>query len=338
MAIYRTINGLNCGNLLQFLLITPSFLKSVSAATCTDALLDSGYPTCFEDCASICELYCPDVSNTTCECTTPAYATAIFDCVRKDCDASDYKLTENLAILGCNELGINVAPQLSAMDASVSATAVGATATSFPTSFATEGSGYGTATTTATGTTAASVYYPTAEKSKPTITTSGIIGIIIGALTVLSAIGSAIWLVWAIQKRKAHANPNRGHGAVSMVAPRQPAPDSTLKLEPIVQYIPQPGSDIYPTAVSQTLSDMYPTVVDNGHLHLQQVPMQYQQSPSIQRTVSPLQQQPPFNPYPATELPNSYPPPELSSSYQVAELPQTIPQPYVELPAGYNKS
>jgi hypothetical protein len=341
MPFNRIFRAVKSEILLQILFVASLLFTHVCTTTCTDALLASGYPTCFNNCASICELYCPDASNTTCECTTPAYAKAIFDCVRGDCDASDYKQTENLAILGCSEVGIDVAPQISAMDASASATAVGATATSFSTRASGNGVGTETSTSFATErtTAAATNYYPSAEKSRTTITASEIIGIIIGALSLLSIIGSVIWFVWAMQKRKAQANPNQGRGAVTMVAPPyQPPTDPTPKLEPVVQYTPHPGSDMYPTAITQTPGDMYPTVVNNMQPQYQQAPMQYQQVPFPQRAVSPLQQHPPFSPFPVTELANSYPRTELPSSFQVVELPHPAPQSHVELPGGFDKS
>jgi hypothetical protein len=337
MKIHQSINSQKSRILLRILLILITSLTHVGATTCTDALLQSGYPTCVNNCASICEVFCPDVSNTTCECTTPAYTKSIFDCIRGNCNASDYNLTENLAIIGCSALGINVAPQISAMDASVSATAAKTTAAQFSTSRAAGGGG--NAYATATGTAAPETYYPSGEQSKPTFTTTEIVGIIIGGLTALSLIGSVFWFIWAIQRRKAHANPNRGRSVVTMASPpHQPPPEQTPKPQPVVQYIPQPSSDMYPTAVIQAQGDIYPTVVSNGQQLYQQLPMQYQQVPVSQPAVSPLQQHPLYNPFPATELPNSHRSSELPSSYQAAELPHIAPQPHVELPAGFDKS
>jgi hypothetical protein len=310
---------------IRILLTITAFIASTGALTCTSALLQSGYPTCINGCASICENYCPDVTDTTCECTTPAYTKKIFDCVRRACSASDYSLTENMAIAGCSLIGINVAPQISAMDASVAATATGTKATNLATGTA----GSGTIVTITA----------TPSKKTPALSISAITGIVIGAITGLSFIASAIWLVWAIQKRKAHANPNQNRGPVVMVAPQyEPPMDPAPKPEPTVQWIPQPNSDMYPTAVTQTLSDAYPTVVNNGQqqyqqqmmpMQPQQMPMQYQQIPFQQQNVSPIQQQPPFNAYPPTELPNSN---------TIAELPHAVSQTHVELPAGYGKS
>jgi hypothetical protein len=314
--------------LLPVLVALTIILSPINALTCRDALLQSGYPTCFDNCAGICANYCPGPANQTCLCTTPTYGTAILNCVRKSCSASDYKFAESLSIIGCSEVGINVAPALSAIDASVAATATGI-ATSFATGY-TAGSG---ASATATSRPLAST-----DDKTPSLSTSDVVKIVIGALSGVSVILFAAWMVWTIVKRRRHANPNQNHGPVTIVAePYQPPPYEAAKSEPVVQWVPQPGSDVYPTAVTQTSSDVYPTVVGNGQPQYAQVPIQqqqvlvpYQQVPLPPQPVSPLQQHvQPFNQHPAAELPNIY---------HVTELPHPAAQQHVELPAGFNKS
>ena len=220
-------------------------------ASCTDILLQSGYPACFNQCASTCEKYCPGalVSDPSCACKTPAYTKDIFSCGLNSCDSDDYQKTVALAKSDCELYGIDISSQLLAVNSSTSGTPSAETSSAGRFGQITATAGVGTGPNSGI-------------RGIPITTIAGL------AVGVLAGIGIGALLVWlCLRKRKPKVNPAQTHGPVITGPPFQ-GTDTTGQKEPFAKWNPQSprrqlsygGEQFTSTAISNPLP--FPTAAN----------------------------------------------------------------------------